>query len=242
METIKARGIVAKRSDYGEANCILTVFTENLGTVSVAVYGVKSSKSRLKAVSQPLCFSEFILTKKNGNIYRAESADIIETFYPISEDIVKLSLANYFFEIVRDNFSDNDGETLKLLLNTLYLLAYKDVDLTLVKAVFELKMMQYLGYEPNMLSCINCGATESLSAFSLDGGLICEKCKSSSSVKLSKNEINAMRYVLSSDIKKIYSFTASDAVLERLSLICEGYLLNKNEKRYKSLEYYKKVK
>jgi len=232
---------VARRIDYGEANCILTIYTDNLGSISATVYGVKSKKNRLKAASQPLCFSEFVLSKKNGDLYRVESADIIETFYPISEDIAKLSLSNYFFEILRDDFSQNDINVLKFLLNTLYLLAYKACDLALIKAVFELKMAQYFGYEPAMQACIKCGADEPLSAFCFDGGLVCQNCSNSASIYISQDVINAMKYILTSDIKQIYSFAVSDAVKEKLSLICEGYLSAKSEKRYKSLDYYKKI-
>ena len=242
MESIKVRGIVARRCDYGEANCILTILTENLGCVSATVYGVKSKKSRLKSAAQPLCFSEFVLTRKNTDMYRVESADIIETFYPISEDIVKLSLANYFLEILRDNFSENDQEVLQLLLNTLYVLAYKGVDSELVKAVFELKMIQFFGYEPNMDNCIKCGAKEDLTAFCPDGGLVCQKCMNAASICLSCDVIKAMKYILNSDIKQIYSFAVSGEVKEKLMLICEGYMQNKSEKRYKSLDYYKKIK
>ncbi len=240
METVKTRGIVARKAEYGEANCILTIFTEDFGTVSAICYGVKSKKSQLKSASQILCYSEFVLVKAKGNMFRVESADIIEAFYPISEDIVKLSLANYFLDILRDNFDENDGESLRLLLTSLYFLAYKDINIKIVKAVFELKLMQLSGYEPNLSGCIHCGDNDTV-AFDFSGGMVCEKCKNSGMINISKDVKNAMDYILNSEIKKIFSFSVSESVEKTISLITEGYLLGKSEKKYKSLDYYRKM-
>lgn len=241
MERVKARAIVARRTDYSEANCMLTLFAEGLGVISACVYAVKSKKSRLRAVSQPLCFAEFELIKTNGDIYRVESAEIIETFYPISEDIQKLALAGYFLDILSDSFSGSDTEILALLLNTLYALAYKDIVPALAKAVFELKIMQYAGYEPNVDACIKCGNKENLEAFDFSGGAVCSSCRTHSMANLPPDVAEAMRYILKSDIKRIFSFVLPQKAQEILSQICEKYILSKSEKHYKSLEYYKKI-
>ena len=242
MESIKTRAVVARRTDYAESNCMLTLFAEELGVISACAYGIKGKKSRLRAVAQPLCFAEFVLVKGGGDIYRVEAADIIEAFYPISEDIEKLALANYFIELSGDNFSAADGRILSLLLNTLYALAYKETESLVVKAVFELKMMQYSGYEPSLDACIKCGSGESLVCFDFAGGAVCADCAKDFNKKLSADTRACIKYILNADIKKLFSFTLSKESQKNLSDICESYLLSKSEKHYKSLEYYKKIK
>ena len=241
MECVKTRAIVARRANYAESNCILTLFAEDLGMVSASVYGVNSKKSRMKTIAQPLCFAEFVLIRTKGEIYRVDSAEIIETFYPISEDLKKLALANYFFEITGDVFSAEDGEPLKLLLNTLYALSYKGVDINLAKAAFELKMMQYSGYEPNLEMCVKCGKKDGISAFSVSGGAVCLSCRTPAMLTLPKDVAEAMKYILKSDTKRLFSFKIADSNMESLYRICENYILSKSDKRYKSLEYYKKL-
>ena len=242
MDSIKARAIVARRTDYSESNCMLTLLAEGLGIISTCVYGIKSKKSRLRAVCQPLCFAEFVLVKTKGDIYRAESAEIIETFYPISEDITKLALAGYFLDILGDSFSASDAEILTLLLNTLYAISYKGVDVELAKAVFELKIMQYSGYEPNLESCIKCGAGDGLNSFDFSGGNVCDSCKGYGMASLPPDVKEAMRYILKSDTKRLFSFVLPQNAQVILSQICENYILCISEKHYKSLEYYKKIK
>lgn len=241
MDCIKTRAIVARRANYAESNCMLTLFAEERGTVSACVYGVNGKKSRMKSVAQPLCFAEFVLIKGRGDIYRVESAEIIETFYPISEDLKKLALANYFLDILGDVFSAEDGAPLTLLLNTLYALCYKDIDLSVAKAVFELKIMQYSGYEPILDTCIKCGKKDSIAAFSISGGAVCSSCKTPAMPTLSKDVQEAMQYILKSDTKRLFSFKIPESAKEVLAMICEGYILSKSDKRYKSLEYYKKL-
>lgn len=240
MECIKTRAIVARRANYAESNCMLTLFAEGLGIVSACVYGVNGKKSRMRNVSQPLCFAEFVLIKKSGDIYRVDSAEIIEPFYPISEDLKKLALANYFLDVTGDIFSAEDGLPLSLLLNTLYALSYKNLDIDIAKAVFELKIMQYSGYEPNMEACIKCGKEE-VYAFDFSGGAVCSACKTPSMQAISKDTLEAVKYILRSDTKRLFSFEISDTAKKDLAGICEGYILSKSDRHYKSLEYYKKL-
>lgn len=241
METVKTRGIVARRADYGEANTILTVITDKLGVVSACVYGVRSKKNRMKAGAQVLCCSDFVLSRKGGEVYRVDSMEIVDGFAPISEDLTLLALGNYFCEAVCGNTAEDCAEQLRLLLNTLYLLAYKNFDVKTAKAVFELKMMQYAGYMPVTDRCIRCGKSGAVRGFSLSGGTVCSECVSSEDIKLSDGVYRALRHILSAEGKSLYSFSASDEVRRALSALAEKYLLHKTERRYKSLEYLKKI-
>lgn len=220
---------------------MLTILADGIGVVSACAYGVRSKKSKMKAATQVLCFGEFVLSKKQGDIYRVESVEIIDTFYPICEDIVKLALANYMCELARDAFSDGDSAVLSLLLNTLYVLAYRDIDSSLAKAVFELKLSKYAGYEPCMDECIGCGERNNLSAFCFDGGMKCSSCKNPADMDINTDVLSAVRYVLSSEDKKIFAFNVSENVKNKLALLAEGYILSKSERTYKSLDYYKKL-
>ncbi len=220
---------------------MITILTEELGIISAVAYGVRSKKSKLSAATQMFCYGEFILSKKNGDIYRIDGADVVDAFFPIAEDLQRLALANYLVDLAHDAYSDGDKRVLSLLLNTLYGLSYRDVDVNLAKAVYELKLMQYAGYEPNMSSCIACGTNENLSGFSLAGGMLCGKCRDGNTADISLDLYRTMCYILTCDEKKIFSFTITPEIRTKLSELCEKYLLSKSERNYKSLEYFKKI-
>lgn len=239
MESVKTRAIVARRSDYGEANAILTLITDKLGVVSACAYGVQSKKSRMKAGAQVLCCSDFVLSRKKGDIYRIESMEIADGFLPVCEDLQLLALGNYFCELVC-GIAPDDRSALKLLLNTLYMLAYKGLDAITAKAVFELKLMQYAGYMPITDRCIMCGKKEA-AAFDFSGGIVCEDCKKPDMMRLLGDTYSALCYILSAAENKLFAFTVSDEIKKNLSLLAESYLLHKSERGYKSLDYLKKI-
>ncbi len=220
---------------------MLTVMTEDLGLISVSAYGVRSKKSKLRAPLQIFCFSELVLSKKSGDIYRAESASIVDGFLPIGEDLSRLALANYICDAAHEAFSDGDRRVLRLVLNTLYAIAYKDAAADTAKAVFELKLMQYSGYEPILNKCMRCGVKNGLTRFDFDGGVVCSSCADAADMNISADILSALEFVFSAEDRKILSFNASAQVLDGLSALAEGYFLNKSEKRYKSLEYLKKI-
>lgn len=241
MESIKTRGIVAKRREYGESNCMLTLLCKDIGVVSASCYGVKSKKSKLRAASQVFTCCDFILSKKNGDIYRVESAEIVDAFYPICEDIVKLSLANYFCDLATEWSQSDDGCVLSLLLNTLYVLAYREVPLGLIKAVFELRLAKEAGYEPSTEFCIKCGKAESPVAFDISGGVKCKACATAWDIPMSAGLLAAIEYILAAEDNRIFSFTVTESVQRELENLAEKYILTKSERSYKSLEYLKKI-
>lgn len=195
----------------------------------------------MKAATQVFCLGDFVLNKKGGDIYRVDSVEIVESFYPLCEDFEKLALANYLMELCVDAYSDSDANIMSLLLNSLYVLAYKDLDMELVKPVFELKLAQFSGYAPYVDGCMVCNDT-SVTRFDFSGGTVCDLCRGGDTVEIFPGTLSAMRYILSSDEKKLFSFEVTDIIKSQLSYICEKYLAEKTEKNYKSLEYYKKIK
>jgi DNA repair protein RecO (recombination protein O) len=50
-----------------------------------------------------------------------------------------------------------------------------------------------------------------------------------------------MRYVSLSDFEKIFSFSLTDDALKSFSVVSEGYLLHKTERKFKTLDFYKTI-
>ena len=238
MESIKTRGIITKCRDFGESNCMMTVLADGLGVIPVSAYGVRSRKSKTRV--RMFSCADFVLSKK-GDIYRLEQMDLVDAFFPICEDITKLSLANYLSDLAKDAFSTADQDVLKLLLNTMYVMSYKDTDLDLAKAVFELKIAQYMGYEPQVTACVDCGNTDNIEAFDMESGIKCNACKKVGDYPIMRGVYEALKFILQKEDAKIFSFSVSDEVKKELCKLCEKYITSKAERNYKSLDYLKKI-
>jgi DNA repair protein RecO (recombination protein O) len=58
---------------------------------------------------------------------------------------------------------------------------------------------------------------------------------------LSVSALEAARYILSCDLKKLFSFQLPEDDLRRLGAVCEAYLLACMERGFRTLDFYKSV-
>ncbi len=217
---------------------MMTVLADSLGVITVSAYGVRSRKSKTRV--RLFSCADFVLSKK-GDIYRMEQMDLVDAFFPICEDITKLSLANYLADLAKDAFETADSDVLKLLLNTMYVISYKETDISLVKAVYELKIAQYMGYEPHIDSCVACQNTQDIVAFDIEMGVKCKNCATITDYPIMRGVYEALKYILQTEDTKIFSFEVSDEVKKELCKLAEKYVATKTERNYKSLDYLKKI-
>ena len=241
MESIKTRGLIIKGSDYGENNRIVKIFTTDLGIISAGIHGIRSKKKGLGALGRIFIWGD-VMIKENGGRYTVEEFVVKEGFYPLCEDIVKLSLAAYFAEIASMLIGEYnpDERVLKLLLNTLYTMCYIDISLKTVKAVYELRLLAEVGYRPDTDECQACKSTENIIYFDVGhSGLLCESCKRSESIKVSEGAVLALRHILTVSDKRIFSFRINSQIEEEISKIAEEYTISLLDYKPKTLAYYK---
>jgi len=81
--------------------------------------------------------------------------------------------------------------------------------------------------------------------FLLSGQLFCKDCFEKfplpQGTKISKSIALALRHLVFSEDKKLFSFSLSDESLIRLSNITEEYLSHKVERTFATLQFYKTV-
>lgn len=242
MGTIKTKGIVIAEHNMGDFDKMLTILTPGMGKISCAAKGARRQKSSLLAGSQLLCFGEYILYK-GTNSYNINSCDIIEVFYNIRTDLDKLKYASHITKMISDVTTENQNtyKILQLYLNTLYVISetQKDQDLTL--SIFKLKLMCLLGYTPSVEKCINCKSNE-INYFSLkESGVKCVNCgrQDTSCIEISQATSLALKYIVLSPPKKLYSFNVTEKSIKELEIIAKLYTNDKLEREYKLEELFK---
>lgn len=236
----KVTGIVIRETNVSEADKILTVLTNEKGKISIRARNIRRSKSVALAGARFLCYSDFVIGKGN-DIYFLRQCTPIETFYGISEDVVKLSLATYLGQITAETIPEGvvNTELISLLLNTFYVLSKKNLDLKKVKTVYEFRLMGEQGYMPSLLVCEKCGEKIFPMRFDVENGQIYCSCCEKRGVLIDESALSAMQYIFFCNPKKIFSFDVSDNVLKVLNEISEQYVITHIGKRVKTLEYLK---
>lgn len=239
---VKTKGIVIGQANSKEADKVLTLLTPDLGKISVIVKNAKKSNSKL-ALSELFVFLDLVLYKNTGEMYILNSAEIIEMFYNLRTDIEKIYYLTYICKLVCDISTENQNsfELMQLLLNTIYLYSESTKDNMFLVIVFEIRLLRILGFNPILNKCVMC-ENESVISFSIqNNGLICNQCSKldGGSINLCDSTINALKYILLSDSKKIFSFNISDNILSELKLFIKIYLHEKLERDYDIDKYLK---
>lgn len=237
MKTVKTKGIIIAEKVMSDFDKMLTILTPNMGKIECVAKGSRRPKSLLMAGTQFLCFGDYMLYK-GGENYSMNSCETIELFYNIRTDLDKLKYAVYITKIINDVTTENQNnyKILQLYLNTLYVISNTDKDLEFVTSIFRLRLLSIIGYRPEIEKCKTCKEKENLTKFSIrDNGFKCTACgkQDKGAIDMSETTKDAIRYIILSDAKKIYSFQVPKESIEELKIISKLYLTEKLEKEYK---------
>jgi len=208
----RREAIVLRERDYGEADRVLTLLTSK-GKVTAMAHGVRRPTSRKVGHLQLLSRVEVLLAR-GRNMDVITQAETVATLEPLRADLMRFTLACYLAELV-DQFAQEDDETRELydlLVWGLNWLA-ADEDPLLGVRFFELRLLSYAGYQPQLYECVGCGTeiVPAANALSAEfGGLLCPHCA----------PIDGRARVVSIAAQKVLRFIqrATGQALERLRL------------------------
>lgn len=242
------RGLVLREVKYKEADRIITVLTYDMGKLSAKARGALRKGSKLSAATQSLVFSELTMFENRGK-WSVNEGSTLEEFKGLRSSLSALSLASYIAECTEALTGEGQEEPqiLRLALNCLFALSNEMYPQEHIKAAFELRLMCLAGYEPDISACAVCGRTEDGEMFFLpaDGCICCSDCRKvhgGSAFRISDAALCAMRYILTAEPKRLLSFSLPPDSANELYAIAEAYLLEQTERRFSTLDYWKKVK
>lgn len=237
--------LVLRVSDYNDRDALLTLLSKDHGKITAKARGLRRKNSPLSAPCQLLALSEFALFEYRG-MYTVNEARSVELFTPLRRDLEKLSLGSYFAQVA-DVISQEDSpskELLSLVLNSLYTLCETTLPPEQIKAVYELRIACIAGYTPDLYGC-NCHNHTPPAYFDLSGGvLLCNSCMHQNvgiRHPISTGTLEAMRYIISCDPKKLFAFTLGNNNLQQLSSVTEAYLVTQLERGFSTLDFYKSL-
>ena len=243
---IKTDGFVISDKSISDNTRLLTLVTRNLGVIRAFSRGSKSSKNKNFAACQAFSYSDFIIFK-GKNKYTINEANLKVSFFDIINDIEKLSLSQYFCEVILTLVAENfeSENILRLLLNSIHCLKNDNTNPKIIKSVFEMRILSMIGYMPNLLECSCCSDFKPLKMFFCfeKNSLLCDKCvsKNLTNLELSDSLLTALRYCIFADFSKMFAFELNPINLKKLNKITESCLMNYIDKPLYSLDFYKKI-
>ncbi len=196
----RTEAVILRRSDFGEADRLLTLFTSKYGKRRVIAKGARKTTSRRAGHVELFNRAELQLaTGRTLDI--VTDAQIIDAYKQLHAELPRLSYAYYVAELV-DKLTVDEEENwpiYHLLTTTLAALDSSGV-LDLVARHFELHLLNLIGYRPYLFQCANCQAelTEAADRWSPSGGgMLCPQCapRTPQAVPISLAAFKALRYL-----------------------------------------------
>ena len=228
----KFNGLVIAKTEYGENDRIVKIFTLEKGTVSANLKGVKRAGAKLKFASEPFCFAEFTCSERAGR-RTVTGASLKDSFYPVRESIEKFFAGGTILEFIR-RFAREEITSPKLFLaavDGLKELAYGDKSPHYTLCRFLLSALEISGYAINTDGCFNCGKEIETRAFfdAFSGGFLCEDCFHGEG-----REINAATYFALKKVAEEKAVTQEETVFA-LRLL-DFYIKIKTEEKLNSMQ------
>lgn len=247
MSTYKTKGIIIKRSDFGEADKLITVLTNSEGKIKTKAKGIRWLLSKNGGHLELFTYSDLVIISGN-HLKILASAYTIEGFKNLRDNLKKTALAYYFAELC-DKLTAEEEQNIKIfdLLLEVFRALDKHKSVSLLPNYFELNLLAALGYKPELGLCVHCRRSLQpiFNFFSYKlGGIICGSCSRTvdpKSIKISKNTLKALRIFLSHSLETVLKLKVDQITEKEIKTVSKNFLRYIAEKEFKSTKFIKEI-
>lgn len=251
----RTEGIVLRRTDFGEADRLLTVLTPERGKLRLVAKGARKPSSRKSGHVELFAHSQ-LLVAVGHDLDIITQAETIEPFVGLRRDLLRTTYAYYLAELVDAFLAEHDENRpmFDLLRDSLGRLSTSGggeargsegelgAAVGLVARYFELRLLSLAGYQPQLFSCVRCGKPlepEVNYMSAADGGVMCRKdgYDRVGTRDLSVNALKVLRFLQTRDwetCRLLRLSTASRLEVERVMI---DYITYHLERQVKSVEF-----
>lgn len=186
-------GIVIDIRDYRDHDALLSVMRNDGACISISAKGIQKVKSKNAPACQIFTKSRFYLNyKETASIQSLKSAEIIESYHRIRDDLIKQSIAAFFCELMLHSRFET-AQAYELLKTGLDILQSKD-DPMAILCLFQAICNRMHGIEMQCDCCVRCGSQRGIYAISLkDGGFVCRTCAKTYDKAYSSKDLKLFR-------------------------------------------------
>ncbi|MDQ2654464.1 MAG: DNA repair protein RecO [Chloroflexota bacterium] len=176
----RCEAIVLSRSDFGEADRVITVYSRQHGKLRLVAKGARRPLSRLGPHLEYFCRSQLMLVK-GRDLDVVTGAETVNAHLALRSDLDAYGHASHMVELVARLTEERQENAVvfDVLAGSLQLLA-EGIDPYHVTRHFELALLNHLGYRPQLQQCIECREplTQAPHPFMAElGGYLCERCQ-----------------------------------------------------------------
>ncbi len=235
-------GIILHRTDFGEADRLLTVFTPRLGRLRLLAKGARKLTSR-KAGHIELFTYVHLLVARGRNLDIISQVETLEAFRPLREDLERTSQAYYLAELI-SGFIEEGDENPPLFDLTLATLARlcETRDPALALRFFELRSLGLAGYQPQLYFCVECRTQlEPVTNYFYPpaGGVLCPRHGEAvqGAEPLALPTFKVLRYMQTQPWDQVAGLRIKPETQLDLEALLQRYIVYTLERRLKSVDF-----
>lgn len=241
----KTKGFILQNIPYRDANILLKILTADYGLITCSVKNAKRKNSPFKMAVAPFVFAEYEFFYYK-NRYQLHSADLIDRYAPLAEDLVRLTCISHLAELVLDILRHQNQlkEIYPFWAYASYRITYGE-DPVLLTHLAQLKLLSDQGFSPWIHSCLICNQPISPQGnrfYFSKGGIICRKIEcqrhisSSSLMDLQYETLKTLSYLLQLSYEKCFNIPVAKEIREEIITFSKRYITFVMEKKYQKLE------
>ena len=251
--------IVLKRTDLGEADRILTIFTPHKGKFHAIAKGIRRPVSKKSGHLELLSHSQ-LQVALGRNLDIIIQAEVRENFLQLRYDLWHMTCGLYLAELVDRFIEDHTPHTevYNLMLEMLrsieadvlelqerkekgtLIVGQEHVRTSLLLRYFEIHLLANTGYEPAFRTCAHCASelqpVENGFAASL-GGALCPQCSRFWTRSLSVNALKVLRLLQRTSWKEVPRLRLDASLLAELEMVMHSLIRFHLERDLKSWSF-----
>jgi DNA repair protein RecO (recombination protein O) len=152
VKKLLTNGIILSRTNYGEADRILTVLTPEQGKLRLKARGVRKVKSKLAGGIELFSTSHITYIEGKGELGALISTRLIKHYGRIVQNIDRVQLGYELIKLLNKATEDHpESGYYELLEQTFAALDNLDIDTDLIHVWFQAQLLKLSGHSPNLL-------------------------------------------------------------------------------------------
>lgn len=231
-----------RRTDFGEADRLLTVFTPERGKLRLVAKGARKPSSRKSGHVELFSHGQFLVAV-GRELDIVTQAETVEPFLPLREDLLRTTYAYYVAELA-DAFTaehDENQPLFRLLKDTFGWLCAA-TDLLLLARYYELHLLGLVGYQPQLFVCGSCRKQlepEPNYLSAAEGTVFCRRCgyERLGTAELSVNVLKVLRFLQTRDWETCRLLRLSPGSHAEAERVMADYVTYHLERKLKSVDF-----
>ena len=224
----RTEAIVLRNMDYRETSQIVTLFTREMGKITVLAKGARQAKSQFGATLQPMSHIQAVIYHKpTRDIQTLGETAHLTLFSGLRAGLEKLTIGLQIVELVHAvvQVEEVNEPVYALLFETLFWLDQADIHVENIWPFFQIQVASSLGFQPYIQKSDVESITDKHGFFALETGAVHPYIVTGVQArKVSRSALRAFAVLAKTNMETAMRMSMSNAVLHEVAMLVDSYL------------------